>query len=268
MPNSIRVLFVGDIFGSCGKRVLSETLEKVKQENEVELCIANGENLSGGIGITWNGYRKLRKFGVDVVTGGNHSFAKSDIWENWNNNTPLLRPHNYPPGNPGSGKHMFDMGHGINVGIINLQGRTFFQEFLDCPFRVADEVIENMHEITNIIIVDFHAEATSEKSCLGKYLDGRVSAVLGTHTHIQTSDERVFSGGTGFITDAGFTGAEDSAIGMKYRSVIDKYIYQTKRRFEPAKQGPVLNGVLLDIDTVTGNTLSISRIYKRINFND
>jgi hypothetical protein len=171
---------------------------------------------------------------------------------------------NFPPANPGKGAIVHELPDGRKVGVINLQGRTFFHESLDCPFRGGKEAIDRIREQTPIIIVDFHAEASSEKLAFATYVDGLVSAVIGTHTHVQTADERILPGGTGFMTDAGMTGPEASIIGMKSREVVKRFLLQTHVRFEPSEDGPMLNAVIIDIDEMTGHTLSIVRVYERI----
>lgn len=262
----MHILFVGDIFGSTGRRVLAARLKEIREELKVDLCIANGENAAGGIGLTSNIYKKLRKYGVDFVTGGNHSLAhalhESELME-----TPeVLRPLNMPPGNPGHGTGFIRTAAGTTVGVVNLQGRTFFHEVLDCPFRTGLEAVEELRSRSPVIIVDFHAEATSEKTALAHYLDGKASAVLGTHTHVQTADERILPGGTAFIADVGMTGPENSVIGMKKDLVIRKFLLQGRVRLEPARSGGMLNAVLLDIDEQTGITRSIRRLFERMTF--
>ena len=262
----MKILFIGDIFGSCGRRIVAEKLALLKSEQRIDLCIANGENIAGGIGITTNLFKKLRKFGIDVVTGGNHSFAylqkEPDLYELPN----LLRPHNFPFGNPGTGKTIVSLPNGMSAYIINLQGRTFFQEKLDCPFRTLSTILEGLSDGTKIIIVDMHAEASSEKIALASYFDGKISAVIGTHTHVQTADEKILPSGTAFITDVGMTGPEDSVIGMKKKSVIRRFLLQTYELLEPAAEKPMINAVVLDIDDTTGKARSITRIFERATF--
>ncbi len=261
----MRILFIGDIFGSTGRRVLAECLKDIIEKNGIELCIANGENSAGGRGITGNIVKKLHKYGVQIITGGNHSLVHGEVY------TPppvimhLLHPINLPNGK-GIGKTIYDLPDGKRVGVINLQGRTFCDESIPSPFDAGMQAAVELSEETSIIIVDFHAEATSEKVCMANYLDGHVSAVLGTHTHVQTADERVLHKGTAFITDVGMTGPEDSAIGMKHKAILQRYLYGNHMRFEPASKGPMFNGVILDIDDASGKTTAISRIFKRITF--
>lgn len=262
----IRVLFIGDIFGMIGKRILAERLPHILEQEHIDLCIANGENAAGGNGLTSNLVKKFKKFGVHVLTGGNHSFSVPDKDLSFMDYPDVLRPLNFPEGNPGHGQTVYELPSGIKVGVVNLIGRTFLHEIPDCPFRLGKSAVEKLREETPIIIVDFHAEATSEKISFAYHVDGIASAVLGTHTHVQTADERILPGGTGYITDAGMTGPENSSIGMKPHSVIKRFLLQTHSRFEPSEEGPMLNAVVLEIDSLTGRTIAIKRIYERVTF--
>ncbi len=262
----MKIFFIGDVFGNLGKRILAERLPSFIQEHSIDVCIANGENVAGGKGLTHNLIGKLRKFGVNVITGGNHSFANADGLDDLANDPFVLRPHNFPPGNVGKGTALYTLADGRTLGIVNLQGRVFFNEDLDCPFRTGEAAIRELSSRTRAIVVDFHAEATSEKKALAAYIDGTVSAIIGTHTHVQTADERISAAGTASITDAGMTGAEDSIIGMKKEQVIRRFLLQTPVRFEPSDDGPVLCGVIVDIDDASGKAASISRVYERIRF--
>ena len=262
----MKILFIGDIFGNTGKRVLAERLESLMQQRAIDVCVANAENIAGGRGITHNLLKKLHKFGVTVITGGNHSLACPDSFEDYQKEPLLLRPINMPPGNLGKGSAIHTLADGRKLGIINVQGRTFFQEQYDCPFRTSLAAVEEMTRITPCLVVDFHAEATSEKRALAHFLDGKVSAVIGTHTHVQTADESVSASGTAFITDAGMTGPEDSVIGMKKEQVVSRFLLQTHVRFEPASGLPMLNAVIIDIEDSTGRAHTIERLYERITF--
>lgn len=264
----MNILFIGDIFGSLGRRICASRLPSLREENNIDVCIVNGENAAGGRGLTCNIFKKLRKFGVDVVTGGNHSFSIPDHSVAFMEYPEVLRPHNYPVGNIGKGITIYTLPDERILGIINLQGRTFLHESIDCPFRIGNAAIEELEKKTPCILIDFHAEATSEKGALARFLDGRVSAVIGTHTHVQTADERILEKGTAFITDAGMTGPEDSIIGMKHEQVIQRFLLQTHVRFEPSNKGAMLNGVILDIDDATGHARSIQRIFERIDFSN
>lgn len=262
----MKVLFIGDVFGSIGRRILAENLSQIISENTIDVCIANAENIAGGRGITNNIFKKLKKYGVNIVTGGNHSMVYEEVYDTVNASHYLLRPHNFSKDIKGTGKTIYELADGRKLGIINLQGRTFLDPNIYCPFRCGNQVAKAMAKITPNIIVDFHAEATSEKVCLANYLDGLVSAVIGTHTHVQTGDERILPKGTAFITDAGMTGPENSAIGMKLKPVINKYLHQSHVRFEMASDGPMLNGVIIEINDTSGKATSISRIFKRLVF--
>ncbi len=262
----MRILFIGDIFGSTGRRVLAEYLKDILEENAIEICIANGENAAGGRGITANIVKKFHKYGVHIITGGNHSMVHNEVYDLLPQTQYLLRPLNSHSGTKGSGKLVYELPDGRKIGVLSLLGRTFYDETIPCPFQTGMHVVTEMSKLTPVIIIDFHAEATSEKICLANYLDGQVSALLGTHTHVQTADERILHKGTAFITDVGMTGPEDSAIGMKVQPVLERYLYQKHVRFEPASKGPMFNGVILDIDDTSGKAKSISRIFKRITF--
>jgi hypothetical protein len=262
----MKILFLGDVFGICGKRVCAERLPSLLKEHTIDVCVANGENIAGGKGLTHNLIGKLRKFGVNVITGGNHSFANADAFDDFANDPFVLRPHNFPAGNVGKGVALYTLADGRTLGIVNVQGRVFFSEHLDCPFRSAEAAITQLSSSAKCILVDFHAEASSEKQALAAYLDGKVSAVIGTHTHVQTADESVSPEGTAYLTDAGMTGAQTSIIGMKKEAVIRKFLLQTPSRFAPSDDGPALCGAIVDIDDDTGKASSISRVFEHIRF--
>jgi hypothetical protein len=264
----MKSLFIGDVFGNIGRRVLAERLQSLVQERGIACCIANGENVAGGNGITGNLVKKLRKYGVTAITGGNHSFNVPDNDRAFMDLPYVLRPLNFPPGNIGRGSAIIELAGGTPVGVINLQGRTFHGEALDCPFRTGKAAIDEMREKAKIIIVDFHAEATSEKLAFATHADGQVSAVVGTHTHVQTADERILKNGTAFISDVGMTGPEDSIIGMKAGGIIQRFLLQTHVRFEPSESGPMLNAVVIEVDETTGRAQSIERVFERITFNE
>jgi metallophosphoesterase (TIGR00282 family) len=262
----MRILFIGDVFADTGRRVLAERLAPLVRKRRVDICIANGENAAGGRGLTGNLAKKLRKYGVTVITGGNHSFTVPDDDASFMDEPHVLRPLNYPPGNIGHGSALIALDSGKRVGVVNLQGRTFLHEALDCPFRAGRAAIEELRRETGVVIVDFHAEATSEKLAFAAYVDGLASAVIGTHTHVQTADERILRNGTAFITDAGMTGPEESVIGMNVEPVVRRFVLQTYWRFEPASGGAMLNGVLVDVDETSGKALAIERIFERVTF--
>ena len=243
--------------GRPGRRAAAELIPRLRERYEVGLCIANGENAAGGAGITENIGKKLHRYGIDVITSGNHVWDKREEMGYIERATHLLRPANYPPEVIGIGSGVFPAKDGTSVGVLNLQGRTFLKD-IDCPFRVAKKTIAEIG--TRVIVVDFHAEATSEKQAMGWYLDGLVSAVIGTHTHVQTCDERVLPGGTAYITDVGMTGAHDSVIGMEKEGAIRHFLTQMPVRFDPAKQDVKLCGVVLEVDEESGKARGIERV--------
>ena len=263
----MRILFVGDIFGRPGRMVASSFIPKIVRERNVDFCIANGENTAGGFGITGNCVKKLFSYGIDVITTGNHVWDRQETEMLLVENSRLLRPANYPPGVSGNGDIIVETDNGLKVGVINLQGRIFMPP-IDCPFRVADRILDYFREETNIVIVDFHAEATSEKIALGWYLDGRVSAVLGSHTHVMTADEKILPGGTAFISDAGMTGPHNSIIGVRIDQSLKRLIKQIPSRFSPAGEGLMFSAVLVEVDDSTGKALSIERIFEKYKNSD
>lgn len=257
----VRLLFIGDIVGRAGRRTLAENLGRLIDHHLVDLVVANGENAAAGYGLTGTVLRELFDSGVDVVTSGNHIWDKKEIMPILERESRLLRPANYPPGLPGRGSGIYETAAGIKVGILNLEGRVFMKN-LDCPFRAADALVAELRLATPIIMVDFHAEATSEKQALGYYLDGQVSAVIGTHTHVQTADERILAGGTGYLTDVGMSGSQDAIIGNQKKNAMDRFLTQLPVRLEVAKKDPQLCGVLLTINEKTGRCEAIERIQK------
>ncbi|MGQ9630594.1 MAG: TIGR00282 family metallophosphoesterase [bacterium] len=254
----MRLCFIGDVVGRAGRGAVRTLLPGLRDEWGVDFFIANGENASGGIGLTPQNARELLDAGIHVITSGNHIWDKKEILKTLDEEPRILRPANYPPGVPGRGAIVSRVG-GLKVGVMNISGRVWIAN-LDCPFRVARREAQSLAEETGIIIVDMHAEATSEKMALGWYLDGLVSAVIGTHTHVQTADERILPGGTAYITDAGMTGAMDSIIGMRKDIVIDRFLYQIPKRYEAARKDAWLCGVIVDIDDGTGRARGIRRI--------
>lgn len=257
--NTVRILFIGDIVGKPGRTVLKERLGQIFQSHQVDLCIANCENAAGGFGVTLEIIEFLEREGVHVFTSGNHVWDKKEIYKIFEVKESVLRPANYPEGIPGKGFTLAQTKSGLRVGILNLAGRTFM-ESLDCPFRAADKAVEVLRKSTPIIVVDMHGEATSEKIAMGWYLDGRVSAVLGSHTHVQTADEKILPNGTAYITDVGMTGPIDSVIGMKTEIALTRFINKIPRKFEPATGDAQFNAVLVEIDEKTGRGRSIQRI--------
>jgi hypothetical protein len=255
----VKLLFLGHIICKPRRQAVSRDLHKLVDRYMVDLVIANCENAAGGFGITEETANDLYRCGIHVLTSGNHIWDKKDSFDFINREDKLLRPANYPEGTPGRGSAVYKTAAGTKVAILNLEGRVFMNN-LDCPFRVADREIGRLQAETPIIFVDFHAEATSEKTSLGWYLDGRVSALIGTHTHIQTADERILPGGTAYLTDAGMTGGIDSVIGVKKEEAIAKFLTQLPAKFDVAKNNLRLNGVVVAVDERGGQALSIERI--------
>ncbi len=255
----LNILFIGDIVGRPGRRAVKELVRDYRKKYKLDLVIANGENAAGGNGITKAIADELYDNYIDIITMGNHTWDKKEIFEFIDHEQYLIRPANYPPETPGRGYGIIKVKGGIKVAVMNLSGRVFLPP-LDCPFRKATELLDEIKRETKISIIDFHAEATSEKVAFGWYMDGLVSAVIGTHTHIQTADERILPQGTAYITDAGMTGPRDSVLGVEREMVIKKFISQMPVRFETAKGDSQLNGILLEINEVTGKTESIKRI--------
>ena len=255
----MKLLFIGDIVGRPGRMALASRLGRLVDRHSVDLVIANGENAAAGFGLTLEVARELFDQGVDVMTSGNHIWDKREIFEQLESDPRLLRPANYPPGLPGRGSGIYRTAAGVAVGVVNLEGRVFMNN-LDCPFRAADALVEELRRETPIILVDFHAEATSEKVALGHYLDGRVSAVVGTHTHIQTADEHILPGGTAYLTDAGMTGSRDSVIGIRKELSIERFLTQLPVRFDVAKKEPILCGLLVEVDEETGRAVAVERV--------
>jgi len=259
----MKILVIGDIVGRPGREAIKELLPKLKQKYHLDLVIANGENVAGGSGITPKLAKELFNIGINIITSGDHIWKRKEIFPFLETEKNLLRPANYPLSAPGRGTTTVEK-NSVRIGVINLEGRIFM-EGIRSPFEVAEEEISKLTKDTKIIIVDFHAEATSEKICLGWYLDGKVSAVLGTHTHIQTADENILPNGTAYITDLGMTGPYDSVIGREKKNVLQRFIMQVPTRFEVAKGDVHLCGAILEIDTKTGKSISIMRVNERLN---
>ncbi len=255
----MKILFVGDIVGRPGRQMLARHLGSLVDRHLVDLVVANGENAAAGFGLTSDVLRELLDLGIDVLTTGNHVWDKKEILPLLEQEARLLRPANYPPGLPGCGWGVFHTCAELPVAVINLEGRVFMSN-LDCPFRAVDAILGEVRKKTPVILVDFHAETTSEKGAMGAYLDGRVSAVIGTHTHVQTADERVLPGGTAFLSDAGMTGSRDSVIGIRKELSLERFLTQLPVRYEVAKKEPMLCGVLLTVDEATGRATDIERI--------
>lgn len=255
----MKILFIGDIVGEPGRRAVAELLPKLRRRHELDLVIANAENSAGGSGITPKTAEEIFAAGVDIITSGDHLWDQKEVVGLLQVESRFLRPLNYPQGTPGRGSVVYQVNNQPPVGIINLQGRTFMPD-LDNPFICARAEVERLREKTNIIFVDFHAEATSEKAALGRMLDGQVSAVVGTHTHVQTADEQIFPGGTAFLSDAGFTGPHESVIGREIEPVVKRFLTLQPQRFAVAEKGVKLQGVLVEINSHTGKAEKITRV--------
>ncbi|MGB5217326.1 MAG: TIGR00282 family metallophosphoesterase [Smithella sp.] len=255
----MKILFIGDIIGSPGRMALRELLPDFISRKKIDFVIANCENAAAGFGVTRKNMEELFSYHIDVLTSGNHIWNKKEVLEFIGDYDRLLRPANYPATTPGAGSVLVPLETGEYVGVLNLAGRIFMQP-IDCPFVAAKNKVAELREKTKIIIVDIHAEATSEKKALGWYLDGQVSAVLGTHTHVQTADEEVLPQGTAYISDAGMTGPFDSVIGIKKEIIIEKFLNQMPNKFDLAKDDIRMQGVMMNIDADSGKAKSIERV--------
>ncbi|MBI1885116.1 MAG: TIGR00282 family metallophosphoesterase [Chloroflexi bacterium] len=255
----MKILVIGDVVGKLGRRTVATLLPDIRSEYGSDFVIANGENAAGGKGLTPSTADELFEAGVDVITSGNHIWEYREIYPVLDSDAPILRPLNYPQGAPGRGLLTRD-----GIAVVNLMGRVFMPGDLDCPFRCADEAVTDL-DGTRVIIVDLHCEATSEKVAMGWYLDGRASAVVGTHTHVATADARVLAKGTAYVTDVGMTGPRDAIIGMEAEPVIERFVSQLPQRFSPVERGPaIFNSVLIDVDENTGRARSIERLDREV----
>lgn len=262
----MKILFIGDIVGEPGRRAVHTLLPKLQEQHGLDFVIANGENSAGGNGITPRIATELFAAGIDVITSGDHLWDQKEVMELLANEKRFLRPLNYPVGTPGQGGGVFEVrgaksegGRLLKVAVLNAQGRTFMPA-LENPFAVVPLEVERLRAETKIIFVDMHAEATSEKIAMGRMLDGQVSAVVGTHTHVQTADEQVFPGGTAYLSDAGFTGPQESVLGREIEPVIKRFITNMPQRFEVAKNRIMLHGVVVEVDEATGRAQGIWRV--------
>jgi metallophosphoesterase (TIGR00282 family) len=255
----MRILFIGDIVGRPGRQLVRTGLSAIVSRHEIDFVIANGENSAAGFGITREIGDELLEMGVDVLTSGNHIWDKKEALDYIGTESRLLRPANYPAGVPGNGSYVARAQNGQSVGVINVMGRVFMLN-IDDPFAVVLREIDAMRQRVRIIFVDFHAEATSEKVAMGWHLDGKVTAVVGTHTHVQTADERVLPKGTAYLTDAGMTGPHDSIIGVEVEPALNRFLTGLPSRFETAAANPRLNGVIIDADEATGKATDIERL--------
>jgi len=259
----VKLLFIGDIVGQPGRRAVKELVPQLRQEHALSLVVANGENSAGGSGITMKTAEEIFAAGVDIITSGDHLWDQKEVIGLLDGERRFVRPLNYPPGTPGQGSTLFQ-GPGLPpVAILNLQGRTFMP-VLENPFHAALAEVERLRQSTNIIFVDFHAEATSEKIALGRMLDGRVSAVIGTHTHVQTADEQIFPGGTAFLSDAGFTGPHESVLGREIEPIIRRFMSNMPQKFDVARNHILLQGAVVEIDEQTGQSKSIQRVSRAL----
>jgi metallophosphoesterase (TIGR00282 family) len=260
----VKLLFIGDIVGQPGRRAVKELVPKLREVHGLDFVIANGENSAGGNGITTAIANELFSCGVDVITSGDHLWDQKEVVELLESESRFLRPFNYPAGTPGHGSGVFEIKNSkfqnlISIGVMNFQGRTFMAP-LENPFTLVREEVAQLRQRTKIIFVDIHAEATSEKIAFARMLDGQVSAVVGTHTHVQTADEQIFPGGTAYLTDAGFTGPHDSVLGREIEPIIKRFLTGMPQRFEVAKSNVRLHGAVIEIDEVSGKALNIQRI--------
>ncbi|MDO8525166.1 MAG: TIGR00282 family metallophosphoesterase [Candidatus Omnitrophota bacterium] len=259
----MRILFIGDIVGGPGRRAVEELLPGIKKSGDIEFVIANAENVAGGSGVTPALADELFDHGVDVITSGDHIWKRKEIIDRIESDNRILRPANYPKGAPGFGATVVTSGSGTEVGVINLMGRVFMQA-VECPFRAAKEEVDKIRNRARVIIVDMHAEATSEKIALGWYLDGQVSAIIGTHTHVQTADDKILPQGTAFLCDAGMTGPLDGVIGRKKEQILNRFLTSMPTKFEMAEGDIWLQGAIIDVDEKTGKANSIKRIQKKL----
>ena len=252
----MNVLAIGDIIGKPGRLVINKHLRSIRKQYKIDFIIANGENTAGGFGLTSSTARELLDEGINMITSGNHIFAQKEIIPFLDTDMPIIRPMNYPPGVPGKGYRIAG-----KILVVNLIGRTFMSSY-DDPFRAMDKLLQDLKDKPKIIFVDFHAEATSEKVALGRYLDGRVTAVLGTHTHVGTIDTQILKGGTAYVTDIGMTGPSDSVIGDDVDAVLQRFLTQMPHHLTVGKGKPVLNAIIVEVDENTGKATNIQRIQR------
>jgi len=260
----LNILVIGDIVGKPGRAIVKALLPKIQKENDISFTIANAENAAGGRGLTLDVKNELLAAGIDVLTMGNHVWDNKNIFSFIDDEPRLIRPANFPGDCPGQGYHVYKAGFNQNIAVINVSGRIYLPP-LDCPFQVVNSIIQDLRDSADYIIIDFHAEATSEKLALGYYFDGRVTAVLGTHTHIQTADEKILPNGTAYITDLGMTGPIESILGMEKDSIIQKFLNGRPARFDVAGGPAQLQGVVLSVDDNSGKMAAINRYSYSLN---
>ncbi len=259
----MKILALGDTVGEPGRNIIASWIPRLREEEGIDFVVVNGENIAGGSGITHQTSQEIFRSGVDCIMSGDHIWDKKEIVDIIDQEERILRPLNYPEGVPGRGQAILKTKKGFPVGVVNVIGRVFMRENFDCPFRAAEKAVASLRQKTPVILVDIHAEATSEKIALGWYLDGKVSAVFGTHTHVQTADERILPKGTAYITDLGMTGSYDSVLGREVEQVLGRFLTQMPRRFEVAVDNVQLYAALFEIDEETGRSLSVRRIHKK-----
>jgi len=259
----VKILFIGDIVGSPGRKIVHERLLDILAQQTIDLCVINCENAASGFGVTPRIVEELFQSGADVLTSGNHIWKRKEIIDYFPGEPRLLRPANFPVGSPGRGLYIGQAKNGVSCAVLNLQGRTYMAP-IDDPFRTAAEELSRIPPDVKVIVVDMHAEATSEKMAMGWYLDGKVSAVLGTHTHVATADERILAGGTAYITDVGMTGPHDSVIGMEKKAILQHFLDAMPSRFVVAEGDIQMNSVRIDVDPSTGRARSIERLNFRL----
>jgi metallophosphoesterase (TIGR00282 family) len=253
----MKILFIGDIFASPGRRIVADHLQDIVETNGIDLAIANAENAAGGFGVTPAIAEELFAMGLDVLTSGNHIWDKREVYDYFGRQPRLLRPANYASA-PGSGSIVLHSRNGVDCAVLNLQGRTYMP-ITDCPFRKADEILSQLDPAVKVRFVDFHAEVTSEKIAMGWYLDGRVSAVVGTHTHVPTADTRILPGGTAYQTDCGMTGPYHSVIGVETEIILQRFLTGLPVRMEAARHSAELHSVIIDVDETTGRARAVRR---------
>jgi 2',3'-cyclic-nucleotide 2'-phosphodiesterase len=258
----LSILFIGDIVGRAGRKAIDLFLQDVVIEHNVALVIANGENAAGGVGITPKIADQLLDSGIHLLTSGNHIWQKKEIFDYLDQETRIIRPLNFHPDSPGKGSCLVQATDGTTVAVVNLAGRVFMSETYGCPFHAIEQELAGLKRQTSCVLVDFHAEATAEKVAMGWYLDGKVSAVIGTHTHVQTADEQILPQGTAYISDAGMTGSRHSVIGVKTELVLQKFLTYMPVRFESSREKPGLDGVIMHIDPYTGIARHIERLQR------
>ncbi len=259
----MRILLIGDIVGSPGREAVKKIVPRLRREKSIDFVIANAENAAGGSGLTIETVDELLQNRIDVITSGDHVWKKKEIYDRLSKDNRILRPANYPQASPGSGMAVISLENGEKIAVINLLGRVFMSP-VDSPFTAVEKEIEKINRRTKIILVDMHAEATSEKIAMGRFLDSRVSVVFGTHTHVQTADERIFPYGTGYITDLGMTGPQDSIIGRRHDAIVEHFLTLMPKKFEVADRDVELQGAIVNIDDESGKCLSIERAREKL----